>query len=66
MSLITANPKTNPPMCAHQAVPVTAAASDELEELAASGDREGVVLRLRELFEDMPSGDEDGEGSTGD
>jgi FlaA1/EpsC-like NDP-sugar epimerase len=44
----------------------TAAASDELEELAASGDREGVVLRLRELFEDMPSGDEDGEGSTGD
>jgi len=44
----------------------TAAASDELERLAAGGDREGVMLRLRQLFEDMPAGDEDGEGSTGD
>jgi FlaA1/EpsC-like NDP-sugar epimerase len=38
----------------------TAAATEELEKLAANGERERIVARLRELFEDMRPGDEDG------
>ena len=41
-----------------------ASASDLLEELAARGDREGVVRTLRELFEDMSAEEGDEESTT--
>ncbi|MFH1690125.1 MAG: nucleoside-diphosphate sugar epimerase/dehydratase [Candidatus Eisenbacteria bacterium] len=44
----------------------TAASCEALEELAARGDREGIIAKLRELFEDMSAEEEDEEGTTRD
>jgi FlaA1/EpsC-like NDP-sugar epimerase len=41
-------------------LPQTAAACEALEEMAAVGDREGIVAKLRGLFEDMAAEEEDG------
>ncbi|MFH1865024.1 MAG: polysaccharide biosynthesis protein, partial [Candidatus Eisenbacteria bacterium] len=44
----------------------TAASCEALEELAALGDREGIIAKLRELFKDMSAEEEDEEGTTRD
>jgi FlaA1/EpsC-like NDP-sugar epimerase len=42
----------------------TGATSDELEELAERGDREGIMRLLRGLFADIPAGEGNGQNST--